>query len=379
MDFELTDEQRMLRNMVRDFAEKEVKPLAPEIDKTSEYPWQTIRKMGELGLMGMVIPEEYGGSGTDTISYAIAVEEISRVCGSTGLILASHSSLACDHIYQSGTEEQRRKYLPDLASGKAVGSWALTEAGAGSDAGAVVTSAELKGDEWILNGRKTFITNGHEASTIVVIASTDKSRGSRGLSAFIVEKGTDGFVLGRKEDKLGLHASVCSELIFENCRIPKENLLGELNMGFKDTLRTLDGGRISIGAMALGIAQGALDEAISYSKVREQFGRTLSEFQAIQFMLASLATDIEAARYLVYRAAYLKDKGLRFKKEGSMAKLFASEVAMRTTVKAVQIFGGYGYTKDYPVERMMRDAKLTEIGEGTSEIQRYVISRELLR
>ncbi|MFQ6128033.1 MAG: acyl-CoA dehydrogenase [Thermoplasmata archaeon] len=379
MDFALEEEQIMLKKMVHEFAEKELKPVAPEIDKTGEFPWDNIRKMGELGLMGMTIAPEYGGAGMDTISYAIAVEEVSRVCGSTGLIMASHNSLCTDHINIAGNEEQKRKYLPPLAAGKVMGSWGLTEPGAGSDASAISTAAELKGGEWILNGRKVFITNGHEAETFVIIASTDKSKGTRGISAFVVEKGRPGFTLGKKEEKLGLNASVTSELIFENCVIPEENLLGELNQGFRDVLEILDGGRISIGAMALGIAQGCLEASIEYSRTREQFGQPISNFQAIQWMLADMATEIDAARLLVYRAAYLKDQGKRYKKEASMCKLFASEAGMKAATKAIQIHGGYGYTKDYPVERMFRDVKLCEIGEGTSEIQRLVIAREILK
>ncbi|MFQ5910943.1 MAG: acyl-CoA dehydrogenase family protein, partial [Thermoplasmata archaeon] len=294
MDFALTEEQSMLRKMVHDFAERELKPVAAEIDRTGEFPWKNIRKMGDLGLMGMTIAPEYGGAGMDTVSYAIGVEEVSRVCGSTGLIMASHNSLCTEHINIAGNEEQKKKYLPDLAGGKVMGSWGLTEPGAGSDAGAVSTTAELMGGEWVLNGRKVFITNGHEAETFVV-ASTDKSKGSRGLSAFVVEKGSPGFTLGKKEDKLGLNASVTSELIYENCTIPEENLLGELNQAFLDVLKVLDGGRISIGAMALGIAQGCLEASIEYSKVREQFGQPIGNFQAIQWMLADMAVEIDAA------------------------------------------------------------------------------------
>lgn len=379
MDFELTEEQMMLKKMVHDFAEKELKPVASEIDKTGEFPWTNIRKMGELGLMGMTISPDFGGAGMDTICYAIAVEEVSRVCGSTGLIMASHNSLCSEHINIVGNEDQKRKYLPPLAGGEVMGSWGLTEPGAGSDAGAVSTTAELRGGEWILNGRKVFITNGHEAETFVVIASTDKSKGSRGISSFVVEKGTPGFTLGKKEDKLGLRACVTSELIFEDCAIPEENLLGEQDQSFRDVLRVLDGGRISIGAMGLGIAQGCFEESVEYSKIREQFGHPINRFQAIQWMLADMATEIEASRLLVYKAAHLKDQGKRYKKEAAMCKLYASEAGMRAATKAIQIHGGYGYTKDYPVERMFRDVKLCEIGEGTSEIQRLVIAREILK
>jgi alkylation response protein AidB-like acyl-CoA dehydrogenase len=379
MDFTLTEEQTMLRKMVHEFAEKELKPVAAEIDRTGEFPRDNVRKMGELGLMGMTISPEFGGAGMDTVCYAIAVEEVSRVCGSTGLIMASHNSLCTGHIDIAGSEEQKRKYLPALAGGKVMGAWGLTEPGAGSDAGAVATTAEPLGGEWVLNGRKNFITNGHEAETFVVIASTDRSKGTRGISAFAVERGTPGFSLGKKEEKLGLNASVTSELIFENCAVPEDNLIGEKDMAFGDVLKVLDGGRISIGAMALGIAQGCLDESIEYSQTREQFGQPISNFQAVQWMLADMATEIEAARLLVYQAAFLKDQGKRYKKEASMCKLYASEVGMRAATKAIQIHGGYGYTKDYPVERMFRDVKLTEIGEGTSEIQRLVIAREILK
>lgn len=379
MDFTLTEEQTMVRKMVRDFAEKELKPVAAEIDRTAEFPTDNVRKMGELGLMGMTIAPEYGGAGMDTICYAIAVEEVSRACGSTGLIMASHNSLCTGHIDIAGNEEQKRKYLPALAGGKVMGAWGLTEPGAGSDAGAVATTAELKGGEWILNGRKTFITNGHEAETFVIIASTDKSKGSRGISAFAVEREAPGFSLGKKEEKLGLNACVTSELIYEDCAVPEGNLLGEKDTAFRDVLKVLDGGRISIGAMAVGIAQGCLEASLEYSKTREQFGQPISNFQAVQWMLADMATEIEAARLLVHKAAFLKDQGKRFKKHAAMCKLFGSEVGMRAANKAIQIHGGYGYTKDYPVERMYRDVKLTEIGEGTSEIQRLVIAREILK
>ncbi len=379
MDFNLTQEQEMIRKMVRDFGEKEVKGIAAEIDKTMEFPWDVIKKMGELGLMGMTIDEKYGGPGLDTVSYAIAVEEMSRACGTVGFTMAAHNSLCTAHIDLAGNEEQKMKYLPDLATGKAMGAWGLTEPGAGSDASSLQTTAVPEGDEWVLNGRKIFITNGHVAETFVVLASTDREKRTKGISAFIIEKDTPGFSLGKKEDKMGLRASPTSELIMEDCRIPKENLLGEKDMGFIGALKILDGGRISIAAMALGIAQSALDESLAYSKERVQFGKPISEFQAIQWMLADMATEIEAARFLTYRAANMKDRKVRFTKEAAMAKLFASEMGMRATSKAIQIFGGYGFTKDYPVERMFRDVKLCEIGEGTSEIQRLVIARQLLK
>ncbi len=379
MDFKLTQEQEMLKKMLRDFGEKEVRPIAAEIDKTSEFPWDVIKKMGELGLMGMTIEEKYGGPGLDTVSYAIGVEEMSRACGTVGFTMAAHNSLCTGHIALAGNEEQKMKYLPDLASGRKMGAWGLTEPGAGSDASGLVTTAVQEGDEWVLNGNKIFITNGHVAGTFVLLASTDKEKKTRGITAFIAEKDTPGLSLGKKEDKMGLRASPSSEIIMEDCRIPNENMLGELNRGFYDTMKVLDGGRISIASMAVGIAQSALDESISYSKERVQFGQPISNFQAIQWMLADMATEIEAARLLTYRAADLKDRKIKCIKESAMAKLYASEAGMRATTKAIQIFGGYGYTMDYPVERMFRDVKLCEIGEGTSEIQRLVIARQLLR
>lgn len=377
MEFTLSKEHEMIRKTFREFAEKEIKPIAGEIDKTGEFPWKTVKKMGELGMFALPFPKEYGGAGADTLSYIIGVEEISRVCGSHGITYAAHVSLGTSHILEEGTEEQKGKYLPPLISGEKLSAWGLTEPNAGSDAGGTQTTAVLDKDEWVINGTKIFITSGHVADTVVIIAVTDRSKGMRGTSAFIVEKGTKGFSCGTAEEKLGLHGSVTSELVFEDCRIPKENLLGKEGEGFKAALKILDGGRISIGAMALGIAQGALDESIKYSKEREQFGKPIAKFQAIQWMIADMATEIEAARYLVYKTAWLKDRGVRYTKESAMCKLYASEVAMRATTKAVQIFGGYGYTRDYPVERFFRDAKLTEIGEGTSEIQRLVIARQL--
>ncbi len=379
MDFKLTQEQEMLRKMLRDFGEKEVRPIAAEIDKTSEFPWDVIKKMGELGLMGMNIEEKYGGPGLDTVSYAIGIEEMSRACGTVGFTMAAHNSLCTGHIAISGNEEQKMKYLPDLASGRKMGAWGLTEPGAGSDVSSLTTTAVQDGDEWIIDGRKIFITNGHVAGTFVIVASTDKERRARGITAFIAEEGTPGLSLGKKEDKMGLRASPSSEIILENCRIPNENMLGELNKGFYDTMKVLDGGRISIAAMAVGIAQSALDESIAYSKERVQFGQPISNFQAIQWMLADMATEIEASRFLTYRAANMKDRNVRCTKESAMAKLYASEAGMRATTKAIQILGGYGYTMDYPVERMFRDIKLCEIGEGTSEIQRLVIARQLLK
>jgi butyryl-CoA dehydrogenase len=379
MDFKHTQEQEMLRKMLRDFGDNEVRPKAAEMDKTSEFPWDIIKKMGELGLMGMTVEEKYGGPGLDTVSYAIGVEEMSRACGTVGFTMAAHNSLCTGHIALTGNEEQKMKYLPDLATGKKMGAWGLTEPGAGSDAGGMATTAVKEGDEWVLNGNKIFITNGHVADTFVLLASTDKEKKTKGITAFITEKDTPGLSLGKKEDKMGLRASPTSEIIMENCRIPNENVLGELNRGFYDTMKVLDGGRISIASMAVGIAQSALDESINYSKERVQFGQPISNFQAIQWMLADMATEIEAARFLTYRAANLKDRKAPCTKESAMAKLYAAEAGMRATTKAIQIFGGYGYTMDYPVERMFRDIKLCEIGEGTSEIQRLVIARQLLK
>lgn len=379
MKFQLTEEQEMLRDMVRNFAENEVAPGAAERDEKEQFDRSLFDAMAELGLTGIPFPEEYGGAGSDYISYAIAVEELSRVCASTGVTLSAHVSLCSWPIYAYGTEEQKKKYLTPLAKGEKIGAFGLTEPSAGSDASNTKTTAVLDGDEWVLNGSKIFITNGGEAEIYVVTAVTDKSKGHRGISAFIVEKGTPGFSFGKKEEKMGIRASTTMELVFEDCRIPKENLLGELGQGFKIALSTLDGGRIGIGAQAVGIAQGALDQALKYSKERVQFGQPISSFQGIQFMLADMATKIEAARLLVYRAAYLESIGERFSKEAAMAKLFASETAMEVTIKAVQILGGYGYTREYPVERMMRDAKITEIYEGTSEVQRIVIASNLLK
>ena len=378
MDFELNAEQQMMRKMVRDFAEKEIRPVTREIDATGQFPWEVIRKMAGLGLLGLPIPEQYGGSGADTLSYAIAVEEVSRVSGSIGITLAAHTSLGLYPLYRFGSEEQKQKYLPRLASGQGLAAFALTEPEAGSDAAAVKTSAVLDGDHWVINGTKTFITSGSIADVVIIAAVTDKSAGARGISNILVEKGTPGFRPGRDEDKMGLKGSVTSQLFFEDCRVPKQNLLGQPGEGYKQFLITLDGGRISIGAMALGLAQGALEAAVKYSKERVQFGQPIARFQAIQWMIADMATEIDAARLMVYRAAQLKDKGARFTKEAAMAKLFASEAAERACFKAIQIHGGYGYVKEYDVERIYRDNRLTTIGEGTSEIQRLVIARQVL-
>ncbi len=379
MKLELNDQQKMIQKMVKEFAEKEIAPVAAELDKKEEYPTKILEKMAQLGLLGTIIPTQYGGAGLDTISYAIVIEEISRKCASTGVITSVHNSLVAWPITKYGTEEQKKKYLPLLATGKKIGAFAGTEPNAGSDLGAMQTSAILKDNKYIINGDKTFITSGSEAGIIIVFAVTDKKAGSKGISTFIVESDMKGFKVGSIYEKLGINASKTAELIFENMEVPKENLLGEECDGFKIALSTLDGGRIGIGAQAVGIAQAALDESIEYSKQRQQFGRPLAKFQAIQWMIADMATNIEAARFLVYNAAYVKDKGERFSKEAAMAKLFASDTAMNSVIKAVQIHGGYGYTKEYTVERLFRDAKITEIYEGTSEVQRMVISSSLLR
>lgn len=378
MDFGLNEEQQMIRRMVRDFAENEIRPIAKEMDASEEFPWDVIRKMGTLGLMGLTIPEEYGGAGADTITYAIAVEEVSRMSGSVGITLAAHTSLGLDLIHHFGDEQQKRKYLPSLAAGKGLAAFGLTEPEAGSDAGAIKTTAVLDGDHWVINGQKTFITSGSIADVVIVAAITDRAAGTRGISNLIVEKDSPGFRPGHDEDKMGLRGSITSQLFFEDCRAPKENLLGAPGEGFKQFLITLDGGRISIGAMAVGLAQGALDAAAKYSKERVQFGQPIANFQAIQWMIADMATEIEAARLMVYRAAWLKDQGGRFTKEAAMAKLYASEAAERACYKAIQIHGGYGYSREYDVERIYRDNRLTAIGEGTSEIQRLVIARQVL-
>lgn len=379
MQLELDDIQKMIKKNVKEFAEKEIAPVAAELDQNEEYPTKILEKMAKLGFLGVIIPQEYGGAGLDTISYAIIVEEISRKCASTGVITSVHNSLVAYPIMKYGTDEQKKKYLPILAKGEEIGAFAATEPSAGSDLGAMKTTAVLKSNKYIINGDKTFITSGSEAGIIIIFAVTDKNAGSKGISAFIVENTMKGYKVGSIFEKLGINASQTSELIFENMEVPKENLLGKEGEGFKIALATLDGGRIGIAAQAVGIAQAALDESIEYSKQREQFGRPIAKFQAIQWMIADMATRIEAARYLVYNAAYVKDKGERFSKEAAMAKLFASETAMEAVIKAVQIHGGYGYTKEYTVERLFRDAKITEIYEGTSEVQRMVIANSLLR
>ncbi len=379
MKLELNDQQKMILKMVREFAAKEIAPVAADLDKNEEYPTKILEKMAKLGLLGIIIPTEYGGAGLDTISYTIIIEEISRKCASTGVVTSVHNSLVAWPIMKYGTEEQKKKYLPILARGEKIGAFAGTEPNAGSDLGAMKTTASLKGNKYIINGDKTFITSGPEAGIIIVFAVTDKNAGTKGISAFIVEKDMKGYKVGSIFEKLGINASKTSELIFENMQVPRENLLGKEGDGFKIALSSLDGGRIGIAAQAVGIAQAALDESVEYSKQRQQFGKLICENQAIQWMIADMATRIEASRYLVYNAAYKKDLGERISKEAAMAKLFASETAVDIVIKAVQIHGGYGYTKEYTVERLFRDAKITEIYEGTSEVQRMVIAGSLLR
>ncbi len=375
--FSLTEEQLALQEMVRDFANREVKPLAAEIDEKETYPRETYTKMGELGLMGLPWPEDYGGAGGDYLSYILAVEEISRVCGSTGLSYAAHVSLGSAPIYYFGTEDQKRRFLPNLCSGQSVGSWALTEPQAGSDAARQQTVAVRDGDEYVLNGAKQFITNPPFSEACIVMAMTDKSQGTSGISAFLVPTATPGFSIGKHEKKLGMRGSPTTEIIFKDCRIPVSLRMGEEGTGFKQAMKTLDGGRISIGALALGIAQGAYEEALAYAKERIAFGQPIGKHQAVAHLVADMATGIHAARLMIYHAARLKDAGMDHTLAGAQAKLFASEVAMKVTTDAVQVLGGYGYVRDFPVERMMRDAKLCEIGEGTSQIQRLVIARRI--
>ena len=379
MDYFLNDEQKMLRDMVAKFGKEEIAPVARENQEKEAFPEEIVKKCGELGLFGVAYPAEYGGAGMDFVSYMLAVEGISRYCASTGVIISAHSSLALDPIFRFGTEEQKKKYMPDMCSGKKIGCHALTEPGAGSDVSSIKTTAKLVGDKWVLNGTKLFITNGGEAEVIVAFASTEPSQKTRGISTFIVEKGTPGYSVGKLEHKLGIKSTSTAELLFEECAIPKENLLGELNKGFKVAMVTLDGGRLGIASQALGIARASIEDAIEYSKEREQFGQPISNFQAIQWMLADMATDHEASWLLVYRASLMKDLGLKYSKEAAMAKLKASETASFCAAKAVQILGGYGYTKEFDVERYMRDAKITEIYEGTSEIMRLVISADILK
>ena len=379
MEFEYTPEQVHLRKAVREFAEAEIAPHVMEWDEGQIFPLETIGRLGKLGYMGAIFPEDLGGAGLGYIEYSILIEELSRVDGSVGIILAAHTSLCSNHIYKMGSDEQRRRYLPRLASGEWIGCWSLTEPEAGSDAAGTRTHAELHDGMWVLNGAKTFTTNAHYADVCVAMAVTDRAAAQHGISAFIVEKSTPGFRAGKKENKLGLRASATGEVIFEGCRLCPQQLLGQRNEGFVDSLKVLDGGRISIAALSIGMAQGAYDAALRYSKLRKQFGRPISEFQAIQHKLVDMAVDLDAARLLNYRAAWMLDRGMRVTRESSMAKLFASEAAVRIANEAVQIHGGYGFIKDYPVEKFYRDVKLCTIGEGTSEIQRLVIARQLLK
>lgn len=379
MDFSLNNTDKLFLQMIREFAEKEVKPLAAAVDEEERFPMETVKKMASLGIMGIPIPTEYGGAGGTNQLYTMAVEELSRVCATTGVILSAHTSLCMAPILEHGTEEQKKKYLPKLASGEWIGAFGLTEPNAGTDASAQQTMAVKEGDHYVLNGSKIFITNAGYANVYIIMAMTDKSQGTRGISAFIVEKDFPGFSIGKKEKKMGIRGSATCELIMENCIVPAENLLGKEGQGFKIAMKTLDGGRIGIASQALGIAQGAMDETVKYLKERKQFGRALAKFQNMQFQLADMETRIQASRLLVRKAAYNKDHAIPYSADAAMAKLMAAETAMDMTTKAVQYHGGYGYTREYPVERMMRDAKITEIYEGTSEVQRMVIAGQLLK
>ncbi|NMC30977.1 MAG: acyl-CoA dehydrogenase [Veillonellaceae bacterium] len=375
----LTTDQEDLRKLVAAFAQKEIAPKAAYYDRTEEFPHENLSKMAKLGLLGLPIPEQYGGAAVDTVSYVAAIEEISKACASTGAIMAVHTSAGIMPIYLFGSAEQQQKYIPDLASGQKIGAFALTEPGAGSDASRVMTTAEAAGDSYVLNGSKCFITNGGQADTYSIFATVDKSKGVKGITGFIVEAGTPGFTIGKKEEKMGIRASSTTELIFQNCRIPKENLLGKVGEGFKIAMVVLDGARIGIGAQAVGIAQAAYEEALQYAKVREQFGKPIAAQQAVGFMLADMAIQIEAARHLVYHAAALKDARRAYGKEAAMAKTFASDIAVKVALDAIQIMGGYGYSREYPVERLLRDAKITQIYEGTNQIQRVVIAGHILK
>jgi len=379
MDFDYTAEQIHLRRAVREFAEAEIAPHVMEWDENETFPLEVIKKLGQLGYMGAIFPEEYGGAGLGYIEYAIIIEELSRVDGSVGIIVAAHTSLCSNHIYKAGSEEQKKKYLSRLTTGEWIGCWSLTEPEAGSDAAGTRSTAVREGDHWVLNGAKTFTTNAHYAEVCVAMAVTDRAGAQHGISAFILEKNMEGFRAGKKENKLGLRASATGEVIFSGCRLADAQLLGKRGEGFIDSLKTLDGGRVSIAALAIGMAQGAYDAALKYSKIRKQFSRPISEFQAIQHKLVDMATALDASRLLTYRAAYMIDKGHRVTRESAMAKLFASEAAVQIANEAVQIHGGYGFIKDYPVEKFYRDVKLCTIGEGTSEIQRLVIARQLLK
>ena len=376
---ELTEDQLIIRDTIREFAENKIRPVIMELDESQSFPRELLRELGELGFLGIIFPEEYGGAGLGYVEFEIIIEELARVDPSIALSVAAHNGLCTNHLFRFANEEQKKKYIPDLASGKKIGAWALTEPASGSDAAGLRTVAEKKNDHYILNGTKNFITHGKYGEIAVVMTITDKNEGKKGISAFILEKGIPGFSAGKKENKLGMRASETSQLIFENCIVPKENLIGEEGMGFIQALQILEGGRISIASLSVGLAQGCLDASIKYSKERKQFGKPISDFQAIQFKLAEIQTNIEAARMLTLRAAYLKDKGIPNRKEAAMAKLFASEIAEKAASEAVQIHGGYGFVKDYPVEKFYRDVKLLTIGEGTSEIQRIVIARDLLK
>ena len=377
MDFHLTKEQLLVRKMYREFAENEVKPLAAEIDEEERFPMETVEKMAKLGMMGIYFPKEYGGAGGDVLSYAMCVEELAKVCGTTAVIVSAHTSLCCAPIFEHGTEEQKKKYLPDLLSGRKLGAFGLTEPNAGTDASGQQTTAVLEGDHYVLNGSKCFITNGNVADTFVVLAMTDKKAGNHGITAFIVEKSFPGFSQGKHEKKMGIRGSSTCDLIFEDCIVPKENLLGLEGKGFKIAMQTLDGGRIGIASQALGLGEGAVEEAVKYTQERTQFHKRLSQFQNTQFQIADMHTRMQAAQFLVYSAAMKKQNHEPYSMDAAMAKLFAAEAASDVTRRAVQLFGGYGYTREYPVERMMRDAKITEIYEGTSEVQRMVISSHL--
>ncbi len=379
MEFELNEEQQQIKMSVREFAEAEIAPHVSEWDETQHFPVELIPKLAELGLMGVIFPEEYGGAGMGYVEYATIIEELSRVDGSVGISVAAHNSLCSNHIYMYGTEEQKQKFLVPLAQGRHLGAWGLTEAQAGSDASGTRSTAVRQNGGWIVNGSKNFITHAIHGDTCVAVASTNRAKGNKGITAFVFEKGMEGFAPAKKENKLGLRASETASVVFEDCYVPDENRLGNEGEGFLQAMQILDGGRISIAALAVGIAQGAYESALRYSKEREQFGKPISEFQAIQFKLADMATEIDAARLLMYRAAYLKDRGKRVTKESAMAKLYASEVSVRVCEEAIQIHGGYGYTKDYPAEKYWRDSKLCTIGEGTSEIQRIVIAKQVLR